>query len=53
MSLFAQGIFTKVCSDVICCVGMPRCSALPLLVCPGRTNQGRLVGPRRRPDALR
>ena len=52
MSLFVRGTFTKVCSDVICCAGMPRRSAPPLLVCPGRTNQGRLVGPRRRQDVL-
>ena len=52
MSLFVQGIFTKVCSDAICCAGMPRRSAPPLLVCLGRTNQGRLVGPRRRQDVL-
>ena len=52
MSLFVQGTFTKVCSDAICCAGMLRRSAPPLLVCPGRTNQVRLVGPRRRQDAL-
>ena len=50
MSLFVRGIFTKVCSDAICCVGISRRSAPPLLVCPGRTNQGRLVGPRQRQD---
>ena len=53
MSLFVWGTFTKVCSDVICCVGISRRSAPPLLVCPGWTNQGRLVGSRRRQDVLR
>ena len=53
MSLFARGTFTKVYSDAICCAGMSRRSAPPLLVCPGRTNQGRLVGPRQRQDVLR
>ena len=46
MSLFVRRTFTKVCSDAICCTGMSRCSAPPLLVCLVRTNQGRLVGPR-------
>ena len=52
MSLFVQGIFTKVCSDAICCVGISRRLVPPLLVCPGRTKQGRLVGPRQRQDVL-
>ena len=53
MSLFVLGTSTKVCSDAICCAGMSRRSAPPLLVCPGWTNQGQLVGPRRRQDVLR
>ena len=53
MSLFARGISTKACLDVICCAGISRRSAPPLLVCPGRTNKGLLAGPRKRQDVLR
>ena len=53
MSLFVRGSFTKVCLDAICCAGISRRSVPPLLVFPGRTNQGRLIGPRQRQDVLR
>ena len=53
MSLFARETSTKVCSDTICCAGITKRSVPPLSVCPGQTNQGRLVGPRRRQDVLR
>ena len=52
MSLFVWGIFTKACLDAICCAGISRRSVPPLSVYPGRTNQGRLAGPRRRQDVL-
>ena len=52
MSLFARGTSTKACLDAIHCAGITRCSTPPLSVCPGRTNQGPLVGPRRRQDVL-
>ena len=52
MLLFAREISTKACSDAICFVGISRRLAPPLSVCPGRTNQGWLVGPRRRQDVL-
>ena len=52
MLLFAREISTKACLDAICCVGITGHLAPPPSVCPGRTNQGRLVGPRRRQDVL-